>query len=183
MVAPSTARKPCLLEKVAGSTLVLCHTFPQERPTGRSGTASAGSGKSADAEVPSSSRKISWRLGRFFTAGAGAILPTDRYFVHQTQGSPGGRGRQPDLFRRAPMRPPIAPACAAILFDWRAGRRDPRASSTVAVRRCMAIPETYRSDVATTNYSAETGGLARAIGAQWQALPHLDHRLPDERGR
>jgi len=42
---------------VAGSTLVLCHTFPQERPTGRSGTASAGSGKSADAEVPSFSRK------------------------------------------------------------------------------------------------------------------------------
>jgi hypothetical protein len=35
---------------------MLCHAFPQERPTGRSGTASAGSGKSAEAEVPSFSR-------------------------------------------------------------------------------------------------------------------------------
>ncbi len=78
---------------------MLCHTFPQERPTGRSGTASAGSGKSADAEVPSFSRKISRRLGRFFTAGAGAILPTDRCFVHQTQGSPSSGGREPNLFR------------------------------------------------------------------------------------
>src|SRR5215213_5702552 len=85
MVTPPTARKPCLLEKVAGSTLVLCHTFPQERPTGRSGTASAGSGKSLVAEVPSFSRKISWRLGRLFTAGAGPILPTARSFVYQTQ--------------------------------------------------------------------------------------------------
>jgi hypothetical protein len=73
---------------------MLCHTFPQERPTGRSGTASAGSGKSADAEVPSFSHKISWRLGRFFTAGAGPILPTDRCFVHQTQGSPIGGAQQ-----------------------------------------------------------------------------------------
>jgi hypothetical protein len=64
---------------------MLCHTFPQERPTGRSGTASAGSGKSADAEDPSFSRQISWRLGRLFTAGAGPILPTDRWFVYQTQ--------------------------------------------------------------------------------------------------
>jgi hypothetical protein len=64
---------------------MLCHTFPQERPTGRSGTASAGSDKSAAAEVPSFSREISWRLGRFFTAGAGAILPIDWCFVHQTQ--------------------------------------------------------------------------------------------------
>ena len=95
MVTPPTARKPCLLEKVAGSTLVLCHTFPQERPTGRSGTASAGSGKSADAEDPSFSRKISWRLGRFYTAGAGAILPTDRSFVHQTQGSLSLTAREP----------------------------------------------------------------------------------------
>ena len=58
MVTPPATRKPCLLEKAAGSTLVLCHTFPQERPTGRSGTASAGSDKSADAEVPSFFRKI-----------------------------------------------------------------------------------------------------------------------------
>ena len=82
MMTPPAPSKPSFLEKVARSTLVLCHAFPQERPTGRSGTASAGSGKSADAEDPSFSRKISWRLGRFFTAGAGAILPTDRRFVH-----------------------------------------------------------------------------------------------------
>ena len=65
MVTPPASSKPSFLEKVARSTLVLCHAFPQERPTGRSGTASAGSGKSADAEAPSFSRKISWRLGRF----------------------------------------------------------------------------------------------------------------------
>ena len=69
---------------------MLCHTFPQERPTGRSGTASAGSGKSVNAGVPSFSREVSWRLGRFFTAGAGPILPTDSCFVHQTQASPNG---------------------------------------------------------------------------------------------
>ena len=67
---------------------MLCHTFPQERPTGRSGTASAGSGKSAEAEVPSYFRDSSWRLGRLFTAGAGPILPTARSFVYQTQDLP-----------------------------------------------------------------------------------------------
>ena len=56
MVTPPASSKPRFLEKVAGSTLMLCHAFPQERPTGRSGTASAGSGKSAEAEVPSFSR-------------------------------------------------------------------------------------------------------------------------------
>jgi hypothetical protein len=56
MVTPPASSKPRFLEKVAGSTLVLCHAFPQERPTGRSGTASAGSGKRAVAEVPSFSR-------------------------------------------------------------------------------------------------------------------------------
>jgi hypothetical protein len=91
MVAPPTSRKPCLFKKVAGSTLVLCHTFPQERPTGRSGTASAGSGKSADAEVPSFFRKFLVASAVFFTAGAGPILPIDRSFVHQAQGPPGGR--------------------------------------------------------------------------------------------
>src|SRR3954465_10287079 len=59
MVTPTASSKPCFLEKVAGSTLLLCHAFPQERPTGRSGTASAGSGKSANAEVPSFSRRDS----------------------------------------------------------------------------------------------------------------------------
>ena len=83
---------------------MLCHTFPQERPTGRSGTASAGSDKSADAEVPSFSRSISQRLGRFFTAGAGAILPTDRSFVHQTQGSPSRGERQLGHVRDGPGR-------------------------------------------------------------------------------
>ncbi len=78
---------------------MLCHTFPQERPTGRSGTASAGSGKSADAEVPSFFRGISWRLGRLFTAGAGAILPTDWSFVHQTQGSLRLLAREPSSLR------------------------------------------------------------------------------------
>jgi hypothetical protein len=64
---------------------MLCHAFPQERPTGRSGTASAGSGQSANAEVPSFSRRESWRLGRLFTAGAAPILPTCRRFVYPTQ--------------------------------------------------------------------------------------------------
>src|SRR5215216_391621 len=59
MVTPPTSSKPRFLEKVARSTLVLCHAFPQERPTGRSGTAFAGSGKSAGAEVPSFSRSDS----------------------------------------------------------------------------------------------------------------------------
>jgi hypothetical protein len=85
MVAPPASSKPRFLEKVARSTLVLCHAFPQERPTGRSGTASAGSGKSAAAEDPSFSRNDSWRLGRLFTAGAAPILPTDKGFVYQTQ--------------------------------------------------------------------------------------------------
>ena len=53
MVTPPAPSKPRFLEEVARSTLVLRHAFPQERPTGRSGTASAGSGKSAVAEVPS----------------------------------------------------------------------------------------------------------------------------------
>ena len=85
MVTPPTSSKPRFLEKVARSTLVLCHAFPQERPTGRSGTASAGSGKSTGAEVPSFFRENSWRLGRLFTAGAAPILPTGRGFVYQTQ--------------------------------------------------------------------------------------------------
>ena len=59
MVTPPASSKPRFLEKVARSTLLLCHAFPQERPTGRSGTASAGSGKSAKAEVPSFSRSDS----------------------------------------------------------------------------------------------------------------------------
>jgi hypothetical protein len=144
---------------------MLCHTFPQERPTGRSGTASAGSGKSADAEVPSFSRKISWRLGRFFTAGAGAILPTDRSFVHQAQGSQTAvRVRLPS-FGATSARLPIAPASAAILSDWRAERRDPRASTIAAARWRMAVPESDSSHVATSNNSAETGGLACALAA------------------
>jgi len=85
MVTPPTSSKPRFLEKVARSTLVLCHAFPQERPTGRSGTAFAGSGKSAGAEVPSFFRENSWRLGRLFTAGAAPILPTGRGFVYETQ--------------------------------------------------------------------------------------------------
>jgi hypothetical protein len=85
MVTPPASSKPRFLEKVAGTTLVLCHAFPQERPTGRSGTASAGSGKSAEAEVPSFFRSDSWRLGRLFTAGAAPILPTARCFVYLTQ--------------------------------------------------------------------------------------------------
>ena len=85
MVTPPASSKPCFLEKVARSTLVLCHASPQERPTGRSGTASAGSGKSAEAEDPSFFRDSSWRLGRLVTAGAAPILPTDRWFVYQTQ--------------------------------------------------------------------------------------------------
>jgi hypothetical protein len=75
---------------------MLCHTFPQERPTGRSGTASAGSDKSADAEVPSFSRKISWRLGRFFTAGAGRFYqPTGALSIRH-------RGAEPPLSGRCP---------------------------------------------------------------------------------
>jgi len=162
---------------------VLCHTFPQERPTGRSGTASAGSGKSADAEVPSFSRKISWRLGRFFTAGAGAILPTDRSFVHQTQARQAAPPEGLPPFGATRTRPPIATTLAAILSDWRAGGRVPRQSTIAAEERRMAIPGTYCSHGATTDDSAETGGLACANAAQWQALSHLDDRLPDERGR
>ena len=64
---------------------MLCHASPQERPTGRSGTASAGSGQSGLAEVPSFSRLGSWRVGRLFTAGAAPILPTGRRFVYLTQ--------------------------------------------------------------------------------------------------
>src|SRR5688500_11473379 len=85
MVTPPASSKPCFLEKVARSTLVLCHAFPQERPTGRSGTASAGSGKSAVAEVPSFSRDSSWRLGRLATAGAAPIWPTAPGFFDHTQ--------------------------------------------------------------------------------------------------
>jgi hypothetical protein len=68
---------------------MLCHASPQERPTGRSGTASAGSGQSADAEVPSFSRREFWRVGRLFTAGAAPILPTGPRFVYLTQHLPG----------------------------------------------------------------------------------------------
>ena len=64
---------------------MLCHAFPQERPTGRSGTASAGGGKSAEAEVPSFSRNGSCASAVFFTAGAAPILPTRRRFVYLTQ--------------------------------------------------------------------------------------------------
>src|SRR5687767_15275340 len=95
MMTPPAPSKPCFLEKVARSTLVLCHAFPQERPTGRSGTASAGSGKSAVAEVPSFSRDSSWRLGRLVTAGAAPILPTARGFVYQTQQR--GERHRPDI--------------------------------------------------------------------------------------
>jgi hypothetical protein len=90
-MTPPAPSKTCFLEKVARSTLVLCHAFPQERPTGRSGTASAGSGKSAGAEYPSFFRDSSWRLGRLFTAGAAQILPTDQWFVYQTQETADGR--------------------------------------------------------------------------------------------
>src|SRR5215213_4452183 len=93
MVTPPTARKPCLLEKVAGSTLMLCHTFPQERPTGRSGTASAGSGKSADAEDPSFSRQISWRLGRLYHRRCGADS-TNRPMVCLSDTGPAVRRRR-----------------------------------------------------------------------------------------
>jgi len=64
---------------------MLCHAFPQERRTGRSGTASAGGGKSAEAEVPSFSRNGSCASAVFFTAGAAPILPTRRRFVYLTQ--------------------------------------------------------------------------------------------------
>ena len=85
MVTPTASSKPCFLKEVARSTLVLCHAFPQERPTGRSGTASSGSGESANAEVPSFFRESSRRLGRLFTAGAAPSLPTASWFVYQTQ--------------------------------------------------------------------------------------------------
>src|SRR5688572_15100634 len=104
MVTPPASSKPCFLEKVARSTLVLCHAFPQERPTGRSGTASAGSGKSAVAEVPSFSRDCSWRLGRLVTAGAAPILPTARGFVYQTQERAERRRPEVRLFVDNPLR-------------------------------------------------------------------------------
>src|SRR5680860_501835 len=52
MMAPTAASKTSLLEIVAGATLLLCHAFPQERPTGQSGTASAEGGESMDRGRP-----------------------------------------------------------------------------------------------------------------------------------
>jgi tRNA-2-methylthio-N6-dimethylallyladenosine synthase len=123
MVTPPASSKPCFLEKVARSTLVLCHAFPQERPTGRSGTASAGSGKSVEAEVPSFFRVSSWRLGRLFTAGAAPILPTARGFVYQTQErAKPGRPRVRTHNRRSARDSFGASTRAAILAGWRANR-------------------------------------------------------------
>ena len=124
MVAPPASSKPSFLEKVARSTLVLCHAFPQERPTGRSGTASAGSGKSMEAEDPSFSRNSPWRLGRLFTAGAAPILPIDEWFVYQTQKLPRALRANAILHPGWPLMAYFgAPAGAAILTGWRAERQ------------------------------------------------------------
>jgi hypothetical protein len=160
MVTPPTACKPCLLEKVAGSTLMLCHTFPQERPTGRSGTASAGSGKSADAEDPSFSRQISWRLGRLFTAGAGPILPTDRWFVYQTQ-DPRCGGPDEWIVRERDS-DEAANRSSVRCYTARLVCGEARLASiqVAAARWRKEVPGTCYLHAATTNNSAETGGFA-----------------------
>jgi hypothetical protein len=160
MVTPPTARKPCLLEKVAGSTLMLCHTFPQERPTGRSGTASAGSGKSADAEDPSFSRQISWRLGRLFTAGAGPILPTDRCFVYQTQDPPCGGADELIVPERDSDEAENRSSVRCYTARLVCGEARLASIQVAAARGRMEVPGTCYLHAATTNNSAETGGFA-----------------------
>ena len=180
MVTPPASSKPRLLEKVAGSTLMLCHAFPQERPTGRSGTASAGGGKSAEAEVPSFSRNgscssavFSPPVRRRFYQLVKALSIWHRRRAGALAGRLNlGRGVLGDTLRRC--------RCGCYTHRLVCRKANLLSIDAAASRRRRTISETHSSHAATINNPAQSGGLTRAITAKWQAVPRLDNWLPDE---
>lgn len=121
---------------------MLCHTFPQERPTGRSGTASAGSDKSADAEVPSFFRKSYVASAVFSPPVRGRFYQPAEPLSMRHRGCQAAVKEVLRSLRHDPDGPPIAFSRTAILFDWRAEKCVAVASKIAVTRRHMAISET-----------------------------------------